>query len=72
MNELHIHPHAQQVMEKEKIKYVDCAHCGARVRLDQAVDYKHRLLYGKHYHCQECDPSGNWDCLSHDTDLEVH
>ena len=65
-------PRFVHAMKKETREYVTCAHCGARIQLDEAVDYKHRLLYGEHYHCQECDPAGNWDCLSHDTDLEVH
>ena len=47
-NELDLNSHAHPVMKKEKTKYVDCAHCGVRVRLDEAVDYKHRLLYGEH------------------------
>jgi len=71
-NELEADPPTHPVMKKEEIQYVDCAHCEARIPLDKAVDYKHRLLYGEHYHCPDCDPRGNWDCLSHDTDLEVH
>jgi hypothetical protein len=51
---------------------VNCAHCGALVDLEEAVDYQHRLIYGEHYHCRDCDPAGVWDCLSHDVDLEVH
>ena len=71
-NEPNVDSHFTHIMKKENIQYVNCTHCGARVRLDEAVDYKHRLLYGEHYHCQDCDPKGNWDCMSHDTDLEVH
>ncbi len=51
---------------------VNCAHCGALVDPGEAVDYQHRLVYGEHYHCRDCDPDGVWDCLSHDVDLEVH
>jgi hypothetical protein len=40
--------------------------------LEEAVRYEHRLLYGEHYHCRECDPEGVWDCMSHDADMEVH
>ena len=61
-----------QAMEKETIQYVRCAHCDARLRLEDAVRYEHRLLYGEHYHCRECDPGGVWDCISHDADTEVH
>ena len=57
---------------KEDSQHVQCAHCEARVRLEEAVSYEHRLLYGEHYHCRQCDPDGVWDCMSHDTDLEVH
>jgi len=59
-------------MEKEDIQYVDCAHCGARVRKEEAVDYKHNLIYGKHYHCRDCDPKGVWDCVSHHFDMDLH
>jgi hypothetical protein len=57
---------------KETIQYVACAHCDTRLPLEEAVRYEHRLLYGEHYHCRECDPKGVWDCMSHDTDMEVH
>ncbi len=60
------------MMEKEIIQYVTCAHCNARLPLEEAVRFEHRLLYGEHYHCRECDPKGVWDCMSHDTDMEVH
>ena len=60
------------LMKKQSIRYVNCAHCGARMALEEAVHYEHRLIYGEHYHCRECDPKGLWDCMSHDTDLEVH
>lgn len=54
-------------------EYVNCTHCGASVRRDEAILYEHRLLYfGEHFHCRECDPNGVWDCMSHDTDMEVH
>lgn len=59
-------------MKKEKIQHVNCAHCEARIRLGEAVDYKHRLIYGEHYHCRECDPDGVWDCVSHDVDMDLH
>lgn len=62
----------EQVVEKDHSQYVNCAHCGARVRLEEAIAYEHRMLYGEHYHCRDCDPGGVWDCMSHDTDLEVH
>ena len=71
-NELTINPHGPHRMNKENIQYVNCAHCEARIRLEEAVDYKHRLIYGEHYHCRECDPKGVWDCVSHDVDLDVH
>jgi hypothetical protein len=57
--------------EEGKIQ-VTCAHCGALADLGEAVNYQHRLVYGEHYHCRDCDPDGVWDCLSHDVDLEVH
>ncbi len=59
-------------MEKEDDRRVRCAHCGAVVRVEDAVQYEHPLLYGEHYHCRECDPQGVWDCMSHDTDMEAH
>ena len=59
-------------MDIDNIQYVNCAHCGARVRKDEAVDHKHNLIYGEHYHCRECDPDGNWDCLSQELDGELH
>ena len=59
-------------MDKENIKYVNCAHCDARVPLEEAVDYQHNLVYGKHYHCKDCDPQGVWDCVSHHVDMDVH
>jgi hypothetical protein len=62
----------EQVVTVEGGKHVTCAHCGSQVPLEEAVDYEHRLLYGKHYHCRDCDPDGVWDCMSHDTDMEVH
>ena len=71
-NEPPLNPHGPHRMNKENIRYVDCAHCGARVLLEEAVDYKHRLIYGEHYHCTDCDPKGVWDCVSHDVDMEVH
>jgi len=42
------------------------------VRREEAVDYKHNLVYGEHYHCRECDPQGVWDCVSHHVDMDVH
>ena len=71
-NELDLNPHAHRVMKKENIQYVNCAHCDARVRLEEAVDYKHTLIYGEHYHCKGCDPKGVWDCVSHHVDMDVH
>ncbi len=59
-------------MTRRDKKYVHCAHCGVQVRLEEAVHYKHRLIYSEHYHCQECDPDSAWDCMSHDVDLDVH
>ena len=59
-------------MTKEDVQYVNCAHCDARVRLEEAVHYEHRLLYGEHHHCRECDPKGVWDCMSHDFDTDLH
>ncbi len=60
------------IMKKDDVQYVDCAHCGVRVRKDEAVDYKHTLIYGEHYHCRDCDPDGVWDCVSHHVDMDVH
>ena len=53
-------------MEKEDIKHVNCAHCGARVRLEDAVHFKSVFIYGEHYHCRDCDPEGKWDCMIDD------
>lgn len=53
-------------------EYVSCAHCGAKIPMDEAVQYKNALIYGEHYHCKECDPYGNWDCISHDLDDDMH
>ena len=71
-NELRIKPHAVHIMKEENIQYVTCAHCDARVRLEEAVDYKHNLVYGEHFHCRDCDPEGVWDCVSHHVDMDVH
>lgn len=60
------------MVEKETIQNVTCAHCDTRLTLEEAVHYEHRLLYCEHYHCGECDPIGVWDCVSHDTDMDVH
>lgn len=59
-------------MEEEKLRTVTCAHCGEVLPVEEAIRYEHRLLYGEHFHCRECDPGGVWDCMSHDTDMEVH
>jgi hypothetical protein len=59
-------------MKQEQPEWVTCAHCGVRLPLQEAIRYEHRLLYGDHFHCRECDPGGVWDCMSHDTDMEVH
>ena len=71
-NEFDLNPHAHHEMKKENIQYVDCAHCQARIRLEEAVSYQSRLHYGEHYHCKECDPDGVWDCVSHDFDTDLH
>ena len=71
-NEPDLSPHVHREMKKENITYVDCAHCGVRIRLEEAVSYECRLLYGEHYHCRECDPDGVWDCVSHDFDTDLH
>ena len=71
-SELALSPHIEGLMEKENIQYVNCAHCEARVRLEEAVSYQSRLHYGEHYHCRECDPDGVWDCVSHDFDTDLH
>lgn len=65
-------PVLEHHMQKDDPRFVTCAHCGARIPIEEAVRYEHRLLYGEHYHCRECDPKGVWDCMSHDTDMEVH
>lgn len=59
-------------MEKANTKYVTCAHCEKKVPLEEAVRYQGVLVYGEHYHCRDCDPDGDWDCLSTDLDLELH
>ena len=59
-------------MKKDVQTYVQCAHCGVQIRLDDAVKYTHVLIYGPHYHCKKCDPDGDWDCLSHDLDDDLH
>jgi hypothetical protein len=51
-------------MNKDIQEYVKCAHCGAQIRLDDAIHYTNVLIYGAHYHCRKCDPDGDWDCLS--------
>jgi hypothetical protein len=56
----------RSIMEKEDIKHVNCAHCGARVRLEDAVHFKSVFIYGEHYHCRDCDPEGKWDCMIDD------
>ena len=71
-NEPPLNPHGSHRMKKENVRHVDCAHCGARVPLEEAVDYKHSLIYGEHFHCRECDPKGVWDCVSHHVDMDVH
>ena len=65
-------PQALEIMQEENSQYVDCAHCGVQVRLEEAVDYQHTLVYGEHYHCRDCDPKGVWDCVSHHVDMDVH
>ena len=60
------------IMNKENQKYVECAHCGARIRSDKAIKYNNVLIYGAHYHCRNCDPDGDWDCVSHELDFEMH
>ncbi len=71
-NELPLNPHGPHRMNKENIRYVGCAHCEARVRLEEAVSYQSRLIYAEHDHCKECDPDGVWDCVSHDFDTDLH
>ena len=71
-NELKFNLQFLHIMKKENIQYVDCAHCGERVRQEEAVDYKHSLIYGEHYHCRDCDPKAVWDCVSHHVDMDVH
>lgn len=56
-------------MEKEEIQYVTCAHCGARVHIKDAVHFKSVFIYGEHYHCRKCDPSGQWDCMIDDVPM---
>jgi hypothetical protein len=58
---------------KEDIRTtVQCAHCGAQIHSDEAVEYTNILIYGSHFHCKKCDPDGNWDCMSHDLDDDLH
>lgn len=59
-------------MKQDIQVYVKCAHCGTQIRSDEAVQYKNNLLYYNHYHCRDCDPDGDWDCLSHDLDDDLH
>ena len=56
-------------MKKEDIQYVTCAHCGARIHMKDAVHFKSVFIYGEHYHCKECDPSGQWDCTIDDVPM---
>jgi len=59
--------------DERTARYVNCAHCEARLPLDEAILYEHRLIYyTEHYHCGNCDPDGVWDCMSHDTDMDAH
>lgn len=58
--------------EKPHQGHVRCAHCGAHIPAEEAVRYRHALLYGDHYHCRECDPEGVWDCMSEDLDGDLH
>jgi hypothetical protein len=51
---------------------VQCAHCGLLIPSDEAVKYTNVLIYGSHYHCKKCDPDGDWDCLSHELDDDLH
>ena len=57
---------------EERSEYVNCAHCGAQIHSYEAVHYKNVLIYGEHYHCRDCDPDGDWDCVSHDLDDDLH
>lgn len=59
-------------MKKDSETFVHCAHCGTQIRRDEAVKYTNVLIYGAHYHCRACDPDGDWDCLSHDLDDDLH
>ena len=56
-------------MKKEDIQYVTCAHCGARIHMKDAVHFKSVFIYGEHYHCKVCDPSGQWDCTIDDVPM---
>ena len=53
-------------MKKEDIQYVKCAHCGARIPIKDADNFMSVFIYGEHYHCRECDPKGQWDCMIDD------
>jgi transcription initiation factor IIE alpha subunit len=59
-------------MKEDRHTYVQCAHCAVQIRLDEAVKYTNVLIYGSHYHCKECDPDGDWNCVSHDLDNDLH
>jgi DNA-directed RNA polymerase subunit RPC12/RpoP len=63
---INIHILFRSIMKKEDIQYVKCAHCGARIPIKDAVNFKSVFIYGEHYHCRECDPKGQWDCMIDD------
>ncbi|MEJ2363870.1 MAG: hypothetical protein P8075_21295 [Deltaproteobacteria bacterium] len=57
------------MMKKEVIQYVTCAHCGARVHMKDAVQFKSVFISGEHYHCKEYDPTDRWDCTIDDVPM---
>ena len=59
-------------MKEVNREYVKCAHCAEKVPSDKVIQYENTLIYGKHFHCRNCDPDGDWDCLSHDLDDDLH
>ncbi|MFP3870480.1 MAG: hypothetical protein ACLFVT_06325 [Syntrophobacteria bacterium] len=59
-------------MKKSKEEYVRCAHCGAMIRIEEAVRYQSPLAPEEHCHCKGCDPYGTWDCMSDDLDADLH
>jgi hypothetical protein len=59
-------------MKKREQDYVQCAHCGVKVRFVDAIHPNSFLVNREHYHCKDCDPRGVWDCMSNELDHDLH